>query len=254
MSTEKIDKRPGNKVLQDLCDEVFGKGAVVIERWWGWNDMTILLSFPVDFSDFIANFKKRLERLKLHFEGTTSYPNVLKTVAQLAEKKHCKKAFAKLAAWDTMWNNYLMLGMEVDEKGRGHLKDYGIYFDVGLLSDILHGAELKRTMKDGLYVQVLVNAPIYMYKEEDFAKMTEAYYEQVAEKTFCEKPKTMKNLAGFIVLDDGLDRDWYRCHTFMNPNAAHKSSLADFYLETLNCGREDLGILGSFLDYMGDSL
>ena len=26
MSTETIDKRPGNKVLQDLCDEVFGRG------------------------------------------------------------------------------------------------------------------------------------------------------------------------------------------------------------------------------------
>lgn len=250
MSSEKYDKRSGNEVLRDMCDEVFGKGMVPIEKWWAWNDVTIILSFPVDFASYIENFKKRLVRLKNRFEKKASYPMVLKTVAQLAEKKHCWKAYAKLAAWDIMWNNYLMLGMEVDEKGRGHLTDYGLHFDVGMLSKVLDGAELKRTMKDGVYVQVLVNPSIYMYSEEQFAKMKVRYYEQLAHHTFEENKKAMKNLAGFIVIDDALDRDWRFCQTFMNPNVAHKSNLVDFYLDTLNCSRED-GILSSFFDYMG---
>jgi hypothetical protein len=255
MSTNaRFDERSGNKVLQDMCDEVFGEGAVNIEKWWGWNDVTILLSFPVDFASFIKNFKARLERLRNRFEHKESYGNVLATVAQLAEKKRCWKAYAKLAAWDIMWNNYLMLGMEVNEQGRGHLTDFGMYFDVGLLANILDGAELKRTMKDGLYVQVLVNPSCYMYKKEQFAKMKTSFYEMLAHHTFIENKKAMKNLAGFIIIDDGLDRDWNECRIYMNPNANRKSELADFYLETLNCGRDDLGILGSFLDYMSGAL
>lgn len=254
MSTDRFDKRSGNEVLRDMCDEVFGKGMVPIEKWWAWNDMTIMLSFPVDFADFIEQFKKRLMRLKMRFEHKASYPMVLKTVAQLTEKKHCEKAYAKLAAWDILWNNYLMLGMEVDEKGRGHLEDYGMYFDVSPVMKIMDGSVLKRTMKDGLYVEVLVNAPIYCNSHIDHNKTCDGYYEKLAEKMFCENAKSMKNLAGFIVIDDGIDKDWYQCHTFMNPNAAHKNSLTDFYLDTLNCGREDLGILGSFFDYLGGSL
>lgn len=253
-TTARFDERPGNQVLQDMCNEVFGKGAVVIEKWWGWNNITIMLSCPVDFGSFIKNFKARLVRLKNRFEHKVSYGNVLATVAQLAEKKHCYKAYTKLAAWDVMWNNYLMLGMEVNEQGRGHLTDYGMYFDVGLLANVLDGAELKRTMKGGLYVQVLVNPSCYMYSEEQFAKMNTRFYEKLAHHTFEENKKAMKNLAGFIIIDDGLDRDYSHCRVYMNPNAAHKNELTDFYLETLNCGRHDFGILGSFLEYMGGAM
>lgn len=250
MSTTRIDKRSGNKVLQDMCDEVFGAGAVMIEKWWNWNDVTFVLSFPVDFASVIENFKARLVRLKNRFQHTDSYDYVLKTVAQMADRKCCWKAYAKLAAWDVMWNNYLMLGLEVDEQGRGHLPDHGLYFDTGMLANVLNGAELKRTMKDGLYMQVLVNPAGYMYSEEQFEKMNLDFYEELAHHTFEENKNAMKNLTGFIIMDDALDCDFTHCRVYMNPNAAHKSVLAELYLETLNCDRNDLGIYGPILEML----
>ena len=63
-----------------------------------------------------------------------------------------------------------------------------------------------------------------------------------------------KHLMRLIVIEDGIDRDWYDCHVYLNPNAKNKSELADFYLDTLNGGYDDPGILGSFLDYMSGVL
>ena len=400
MSTTIFDEDLNYESFQELCDEVFGEGEVECETVSGRNDLTLMLTAPNEFQGFKAGFKKRLMRLKARCEGTPQYPAFLETVAMCSDWNFYNKAYAKLAAWDILWNNYTMLGMELNkevkrsetyegmwERGQltkdGYLKDYGLYFDAGVMGDtvgyvmdviidtaiweskiltkcpcviraeypwddnegwylgasdrlylelleilkfvvdndeldapdgelefqskakpevtwyicftrepkeievhddIYYLAEKTKDMmfkrfagnfmKNDMYMQVLVSSPCFMNYHQDFYKMRGEYYDLLAYYTFCDHEgdemelhelehrywgddtveETSKNLAGIIVIEDGIDRDWYDCHVYLNPNAKNKSELADFYLDTLNGGYDAPGILGSFLDYMSGAL
>lgn len=399
MSTTNLNQNKllNYKSFQDMCDKVFGKGRVKCQEDVPWNNLTAMLTTPGQFQGLIKGFENRLTRLKNRCEDTPQYQELLDTVAMCSDWNRSNKAYAKLAAWDILWNNYTMLGMELNKKVKcteayegswkrghltkdGYLKDYGLYFDAGVMSDtvghvmnviidtaiweskilercpcvvraeypwddnegwylgasdslymelldilkfvaededvdvpegemefqskakpevkwyICFGREPKEIeehddvyylaektknmmfkrfagsfMKNEMYMQVLVTSPCFMNYHQDFYSMRGEYYDLLAYYTFCDHEddgmklreferryrdkdtvfEASKHLAGIIIIEDGIDREWYRCHVLKNPNALHKCELADFYLETLNCGYDDLGILGSFLEYMG---
>lgn len=117
MSTVRFDERPGYKIFkEDVCDKIFGKDVVKIKKDAPYNLITGKWTLPDDCLDFKKNFVKRLERLKMRFEKTASYPDLLKLVAQIADVSKCYKAWAKLAALDVMLNNYQMRGIELNKK------------------------------------------------------------------------------------------------------------------------------------------
>lgn len=402
MSDTKIDNSPGYMIYQEMCDEIYGKDAVKIKKDSPWNSVTFMITCGDIFEGFVTGFKNRLIRLKKRFEGTPHYKALLQTVAQIGDWNLCDNAYAKLAAWDILWNNYLMLGMELNKKVKrtdaysgsmyrnlpvkdGFLPDSGLYFDAGLMGDtvgrvmdvvisvVVRDAKLplkcevkadypwdddetaykwgtrdrlydelmaflkttvsvemeeveaavmefqskvmpqlkytiswgqdaeqdeesekdsdpyylaeqtkdlmfkrfaENFMPNNMFMQVLVSSPYFPNYHKGFYHMHSDYYELLAYYTFCEHTgdetklrkmipgylpgetldEVSRSLAGFIVIDDGIDKDCYQCHVYMNPNATHKNKLADFYLDTLNCERDDLGILGSFLEYMGGAL
>lgn len=152
-------------LYQQLCDEVFGAGAVQIKQAPS-NNVIGTLCHLDDFHEFKKNFKQRLIRLRKRFEGTAAYPALLEQVKQVADPKNWEGAYAELVAYDVMWNDHVMTPMELDktldvtesyagEMGHkatnedGFIPDYGLYFDVKIFADTV-GAILKGIIDDAI--------------------------------------------------------------------------------------------------------
>ena len=152
-------------LYQQLCDEVFGAGAIQIKASPS-NNVIGTLRHLDDFSEFKKNFKQRLIRLRKRFEKTFSYQALLEQVKQVADPKNWKGAYAELVAYDVMWNNHVITPMELDktldvsesyagEMGYkatnedGYLPDYDLYFDVKILADTVGGI-LKGVIDDAI--------------------------------------------------------------------------------------------------------
>ena len=138
-------------LYQNLVDEIFGKGVVVIKDLPS-SCIIGTLKYLDDYIVFKDCFRRRLERLKLRFENTPSYPALLEQVKQVADPNNWEGAYAELVAYDVMWNECLVGGIDLDvtlpasesfagEMGQkatnedGHIDEYDLYFDVKILSD-----------------------------------------------------------------------------------------------------------------------
>ena len=134
---------------QKLVDEVFGQGVVNIKEEPA-NSITGTLQHVGEYKEFKANLASRLHRLKALFEKTASYPALLTQVAEVASARNWAGAYAELVAYDIMWNDGLMGGIELNksmpqtasyagEMGYqetnedGFIPELGIYFDVKIL-------------------------------------------------------------------------------------------------------------------------
>ena len=163
--TTRMAKEDAFTLYQQLCDEVFGAGAVQIKQAPS-NPVTGALRHLDDFNMFKMNFKERLKRLERRFRGTSSYPSLLEQVKLVADPKNWEGAFAELVAYDAMWNDQIITVMELDktlnvaesfagEMGYkatnedGFLPDYGLYFDVKILADTVGGI-LKGIIDDAI--------------------------------------------------------------------------------------------------------
>lgn len=152
-------------LYQQLCDDVFGVGAVQIKPSPS-NNVIGTLCHLDDFHVFKKNFKQRLIRLRKRFDGTVAYPAFLEQVKQVADPKNWEGAYAELVAYDVMWNDNVVSPMELDktldvaesyagEMGHkatnedGFIPDYGLYFDVKILADTV-GAILKGIIDDAI--------------------------------------------------------------------------------------------------------
>lgn len=139
-------------LYQNLVDEAFGAGHVVIKQPPKDNILIGSLQYPDVYAEFISNFKNRLKRLRHKYEHTSSYPALLEQVKQVADPKNWEGAYAELVAYDIMWNEFLIGGIELDktlpandsfagEMGQkatnedGYIGEYGLYFDVKIMSD-----------------------------------------------------------------------------------------------------------------------
>ena len=152
-------------LYQKLCDEIFGVGTIKIKQAPS-NNVIGTLCHLDDFLVFKENFKKRLKRLKKNFEGTAAYPALLEQVKQVADPKNWEGAYAELAAYDILWNDYVASPIVLDktlpvaesyagEMGHketnedGYLSDYGLYFDVKILADTV-GTILKGIINEAI--------------------------------------------------------------------------------------------------------
>ena len=182
----RMAKEEAYVLYQQLCDEVFGKGAVQIKSA-PTNNVIGTLRHLDDFLEFKKNFKERLQRLRKKVEGTAAYPALLEQVKQVADPKNWEGAYAELAAYDVMWNDYVMTPMELDktmpitesyagEMGHketnedGYLPDYNLYFDVKILADTV-GAILKGIIDDAIAASSQTARcdilPEYPYDDDD---------------------------------------------------------------------------------------
>lgn len=147
----RVVKEESYVLYQNLCDDVFGARSVTIKRAPD-NNVIGAFRYLDDFTEFKKNFRRRLVRLRKRFEGTPSYSSLLEQVKQVADPKNWEGAYAELAAYDVMWNDYVMTPLELDktllvtdsyagEMGYkatnedGYVPDYGLYFDVKILAD-----------------------------------------------------------------------------------------------------------------------
>lgn len=145
----KVWKSAPYKCYQRVCDEVFGEGAVKISRA-PYNDVTLRYGCVDQFLDFQENFKKRLMRLKEKFADTPSYPVLLEIVKEVAVPNKWERAFAKLAALDLMWNDFLFEPIELRTDGVAYIPySYDMCFDVDVFGDTI-GATLRGILEQAL--------------------------------------------------------------------------------------------------------
>ncbi len=188
-------------LYQNLVDEVFGAGSIVIKQPPKDNDIIGALQYPDEYRVFIINFKRRLMRLRKKFEHTASYPALLEQVKQVADPKNWEGAYAELVAYDILWNDFLIGGIELDktlpaaesfagEMGQkatnedGYIAEYGMYFDVKIMSDtvsaILKGIADEAISKSGQKgkCDILFEYPIDD-DEDDYAANRAALYQEL---------------------------------------------------------------------------
>jgi len=182
----RMAKEEAYVLYQQLCDEVYGKGAIQIKPA-PTNNVIGTLRHLDDFFEFKKNFKERLIRLRKKVEGTSAYPALLEQVKQVADPKNWEGAYAELAAYDMMWNDHIMTPMELDktmpvtdsyagEMGHketnedGYLPDYNLYFDVKILADTV-GAILSGIIDDAIAASSQAAKcdilPEYPYDDDD---------------------------------------------------------------------------------------
>lgn len=80
----RMAKEEAYVLYQQLCDEVYGKGAIQIKPA-PTNIVIGTLRHLDDFFEFKKNFKERLIRLRKKVEGTSAYPALLEQVKQVAD-------------------------------------------------------------------------------------------------------------------------------------------------------------------------
>lgn len=164
--TPKVLTTPSWQLYQQLCDTVFGSGAVTIKPTTRDNNIIGTLKYTREFADFRKNFQTRLERLRDKFKASSYYSELLATVMQVADPSNWEGAYAELVAYDVLHNGYhgsdfqlnVTLGGDKsyasDLGGKqtnedGYLPDYGIYFDVKSLADTT-GNILKELIQEAI--------------------------------------------------------------------------------------------------------
>ena len=106
MITQKFNKKPGHKHLQDVVDKVFGKGAAKVGRA-PLNKVTAQLQHA-DADEFETFLKERLERMKEYTEDTSIYPKLLRTLELMSFPVIGEREYSKLAAWEVLepWSRF----------------------------------------------------------------------------------------------------------------------------------------------------
>lgn len=239
------------KRYQLLCDEVFGKGVVKIRRT-PYNDVTLQYSCVDEFLVFQDNFHKRLIRLKEKFEGTPSYTTLLEIVAQVAMPDKWEWAFAKLAALDVMWNDFVFKSIELDkhfpvgetyagemgarmnkkEKKGGWicLPDcYEWYFNVDVFGDTI-GATLRRVI-DEAKVIAPPKLKCEVFPEYSWDDNVEAYRGK-------NKKKLLDELVEFLLANNAKTEGKAELQSKVFPQLKYKINWGDAYYYGLACLRE----------------
>lgn len=104
------------KLFQKFCDEIFGEGAVVVKEAAG-NPITGCFKFVDACTDFKENLRQRLVCLRDKFVNSIYYQVLLSQVGLLADPVQWEKAYAKLAAYDILWNNFVFESMRLRRIG-----------------------------------------------------------------------------------------------------------------------------------------
>ena len=106
LGTQEVLTAPSWQLYQQLCDTVFGSGAVTIKPTTRDNNIIGTLKYTRKFADFRKNFQTRLERLRDKFKASSYYSELLETVKQVADPSNWAGAYAELVAYDVLHNGY----------------------------------------------------------------------------------------------------------------------------------------------------
>lgn len=239
-----IRKDRASKVYQEMCGEVLGKDTVHIERGV-MNRVLMHLMFVDSFGSFQDYLKALLERLNKKMTSAGAEFELLVQVEAVADPWWGEYAFAKLVAWDTLWD-LIMLGAVGLES-----------FTVSLMDDIpcdknpYELAHKKKNMvfekcgamivEEGKTLAVLVTAPWNSNKCCGYNDANYLLYRSLTRRTFFEylydNEKKLKDIVedyegeelvvdviaklnGVIVIDMAAEEGKVICHSFGNPNSA----------------------------------
>ena len=237
-------KQDACEVYQEMCDEVFGKGAVRIPVVSVYNAVLLHLLFVNVFEKFYENLKSLLERLKEKMEAADELDWLLDAVERMAFPEDGEKVYAQLVAWDVMWN--------LHEEGHVGLDNYVV--------DVLDETEgegspcelakahkhmvMEKFGDDIMYydqhVVVLVKTPWNSNQCRDNGICDYMYHRNLARRTFIEYVKdedtmlkdiiddyygdepvasAVMKLNGIVLIDMVTLDGKIICHSFVNPNS-----------------------------------
>lgn len=234
MITQKLNKKPGHKHLQDVVDQVFGEGAAKVGRA-PLNKVTAQLQ-SADADEFVTFLKERLERMKENTEDTTLYPKLFRTLELMAYPVVGEREYSKLAAWDILepWSRFkygtMILATEEELPELPILK---------MFADL--------TEEDEAGALVLVNAP-WKDRKEDFGP--EEFCELARRVFFVWDVEVTERITGIVIIDEDWENGSCTCHAYWNPNSveADDENLKQALKEVVEYGDE----LGEFEDFSDD--
>lgn len=231
MITKKSNKKPGHKYLQDVVDQIFGKGAAKVGRA-PLNKVTAQLQ-SADADEFVTFLKERLERMKEDTEDTTIYPKLLRTLELMAYPMIGEREYSKLAAWEILepWCRFkygtMVLATDEELPEQPMLKMFAAL-----------------TEDDDTGVLVLVNSP-WNDRKQDFGP--EEFCE-IAHRVFFEwDEEVTERITGIVIIDEDWENGSCTCHAYWNPNSveADDENLKQALKNVVEYGDE----LGEFEDY-----
>lgn len=231
MITTKLNKKPGHKHLQDVVDEVFGKGAAKVGRA-PLNKVTAQLQ-SADADEFETFLQERLECMKEYTEDTSIYPKVLRTLELMSFPVVGEREYSKLAAWEILepWCRfkYGTMILATDEV----LPELPM---LKMFTDL--------TEDDDAGVLVLVNAP-WDDRKEDFG--TEEFCELAHRVFFDWDDEVTERITGIVIIDEDWGTGSCTCHAYWNPNSVESEDedLKQALKDVVEYGDE----LGEFEDF-----
>ena len=241
MKKKRNKQKEGWQLYQELCDRVFGKGAVEIYPAPENNVLRSLFQVP----GFKIHLEERLKKLRERMQGQPEYHNLLRTVALAANVLGGDEAYAKLAAWDVLWyeTEYHLEGLDAlgiapmeDEeldvnRVRPILWHYNPYQMAEQTKDLIrkkfgHDIKLGNTR-----IVVLVRLPWVSDENRYFEAADYEYFRAMARRAFvthedggpvkggCTAADVARKLGGIIIIDEGWKEGMTFCHAFKNPNS-----------------------------------
>lgn len=239
-------KTPSYQLYQDFADKIFGVGKINIKSN---NDNNVIgtLKYADDYLVFKKNFGNRLIRLRDRYSGTPFYKDLLDTVALIADEKNWEGAYAELAAYDIMSNDYLpdiielnktlpvadsfsgeLGGKETNEDG--FIKEYDLYFDVKILADTVGGI-----------LKGIIDDAIRQANQEKICDILPEYLLDDDEQDYqTNRRKLMEELRDFLIANKPSDNKGKKCfHSSILPQLAYR----------INWGRGINSAIGEYNPY-----
>lgn len=219
----------GYKLYQDMVDRIFGVGSINIKPNKD-NNVIGTLKYKDDYLVFKKNFENRLIRLRDRYSGTPFYKDLLDTVALIADEKNWEGAYAELAAYDIMSNDYLpdiielnktlpvadsfsgeLGGKETNEDG--FIKEYDLYFDVKILADTVGGI-----------LKGIINNAVKKANQEKICDILPEYLLDDDEQDYqTNRRKLMEELRDFLIANKPSDNKGKNCfHSSILPQLAYR--------------------------------
>ncbi len=213
-------------LFQNMCDEVFGEDVVDIDPA-PMNPVTAHLKFVDGMKGFKEHFKARLERLNKEMCYNGPDEDLVSMVEKVADPEEGEQAYAQLAAWDVMMEEYNMgfIGLTTYSVGLiDALPREGNPYELASKTDemILKKYEDDIMDDEKSHFVVLVRTPWnnQVFKDNPIAEGV--YYRNVARRSFINAihDEVSEQLAGIIIIDETMDDGKVKvvCHGFVNPN------------------------------------
>lgn len=245
----KLFKLEGWIMLQNLCDLVFGEGVVEIGCMPD-NALLMHLRFVDGMKAFQENFEAMLKRLYVRMKDH-HLEMLVEQVKLLVDLDMWGVAYARLVAWDLLWDNYWTVGAVgldsfVVELVEDMPNDDNPITMVRAHDDLLLNLFKAGYGEGGKDLMVLVRAPWNRCLFTDNAIKDYLYYRELAHETFVQVDDAADEIAGIIVIDQAHVDDETVCYSFRNPYyEGDNDDVVDLLMEIVKKG-DGKGLYESF--------